>query len=158
MRRTRLVSSSASRNRPHAVLSGRFAFMTGLRPWRPYPLADHTFGRPKSYFRMMYVRALRNRVSHADHDRSNPIGGCRTKKEVAVKHKILMLVVAAMLMVAAVSPALAGHGWEPTDWWQWSEDSDWWCMGWWYHDENDDWTFESLLCYNTESGEYWSWP
>ncbi len=74
-----------------------------------------------------------------------------------MKYKILMLVVAAMLMVATAVPALAAHGWEPTGWWQW-EDSTWWCMGWWYHDENDEWTFESMLCYDTETGETWSWP
>ncbi len=135
--------------------------MTGLQPWRPYPLADHTFGRPKSYFRMMYVRALRNRVSHADHDRSNPIGGCRTKKEVAVKHKILMLVVAAMLMVAAAAPALAAHGWWWSDWEPWSEGSTWWCSWGWYHDDNEEWNFEAIVCYNTDpeaEDPWWYWP
>ncbi|MDP8951568.1 MAG: hypothetical protein M3N18_04910 [Actinomycetota bacterium] len=75
-----------------------------------------------------------------------------------MKRKILMLVVAAMLMVTTAVPALASHGWEPTNWWQWEEGSDWWCMAWWYHDEADDWTFDSMLCYNTETGDYWSWP
>ena len=75
-----------------------------------------------------------------------------------MKRKILMLVVAAMLMVAAAAPpALASHGWEPTEWWQWG-DSSWWCTGWWYHGEDEGWTFESMTCYDTETGEYWSWP
>jgi hypothetical protein len=84
-----------------------------------------------------------------------PSGVAERKRKVAVKHKILMLVVAAVLMVATVSPALASHGWEPTDWWQWG---DWWCMGWWFHDEDDEWTFESLVCYHPDTGEYWTSP
>ena len=75
-----------------------------------------------------------------------------------MRQKIVMFVVAALLMVAAAAPpALASHGWEPTDWWQWPG-SDWWCMGWWFHYEDDEWVLESLICYHPDTGEYWSWP
>ncbi len=70
---------------------------------------------------------------------------------------ILAAVAATTVTMTAASPALAKHGWEPTDWSQWG-DSTWQCMGWWHHDENDEWTFESMLCYDTETGEIWSWP
>jgi hypothetical protein len=65
--------------------------------------------------------------------------------------------VMAVMMLAAVSPAVASHGWEWTDWWQWGS-SDWWCSSGWFHDENDDWSLKAMVCFNTDTGEWWTWP
>jgi hypothetical protein len=73
--------------------------------------------------------------------------------------KLILVTVAAIavMMVAAASPALAEHGWEWTAWWQWG-DTNWWCSAAWFHDSEDEWSFESLFCFNTETGDVWTWP
>ncbi len=63
-------------------------------------------------------------------------------------------VIAAVMMVAAASPALAEHGWELTPWEQWG-DTDWWCSSIWYHDDEGNWSWEDLICWHPEHG---FWP
>jgi hypothetical protein len=76
--------------------------------------------------------------------------------------KRIMLILAtvvtmAVMIVAATAPALADHGYEWTEWWQW-RDSNWWCSTLWFHDEDDGWDQEAMFCYNVETGNIWTWP
>ncbi len=65
--------------------------------------------------------------------------------------KLILATVAAMavMMVAAVSPALADHGWWFSDWYEWG-DSDWWCYDAWEHDS--DWDYEYTACWHEDYG------
>ena len=60
----------------------------------------------------------------------------------------------AVMIVAAAAPALADHGYEWTEWWQW-RDTSWWCSTLWYHDEDHEWTMEYMFCYNVDTGRVW---
>ena len=67
------------------------------------------------------------------------------------------LVTMAVMIVAAAGPALADHGYEWTDWWQW-RDSNWWCSTLWYHDDDNEWSNGGMFCFNTRTEEVWtSW-
>jgi hypothetical protein len=63
----------------------------------------------------------------------------------------------AVMILAAAAPALADHGYEWTDWWQW-RDTNWWCSTLWAHDDDDGWDQEYMFCYNVETGNSWTWP
>jgi hypothetical protein len=67
--------------------------------------------------------------------------------------KLILATVAAMavMMVAAVSPALADHGWWFSDWWELGDDSGWWCYTAWEHEE-DGWDFEYIACWHPDHG------
>ncbi len=71
--------------------------------------------------------------------------------------KVLIATVAVLaVMVMAAAPALAGHGYEWTDWWQW-RNTDWWCTSLWYHDSHREWSLEMLVCWHPEE-DLWVWP
>ncbi len=60
--------------------------------------------------------------------------------------------VLAVMMVAAVSPALADHGLWESGWYEWG-DSGWWCYEVWEH--GWDWDLEYFVCWNEDTGEWW---
>ena len=66
------------------------------------------------------------------------------------------VVIMAMTLVAAAAPAVADHGYEWTDWWQW-RDTNWWCSTLWLH-EDGEWTQDAMFCYNVNTGNIWTWP
>ena len=87
----------------------------------------HTFGRHESYFWAMRVRDPCYKIFGASHGNgAAPEGGCRDKKGGgALKHKFLMLIVAALLVVGGALPALASHNRSPGEgpedpcYWDW---------------------------------------
>ncbi len=69
---------------------------------------------------------------------------------------VLVTVVAIAVMAASASPALARHGWEWTEWWQWGN-TNWWCSALWHHGSGGNWSFEQLVCWHPRHG-FWNWP
>ena len=66
--------------------------------------------------------------------------------------KLILATVAAMavMMVAAVSPALADHGWWFSDWYEWGDD--WWCYDAWEHEPDGEWDYEYTACWHEDYG------
>ena len=67
--------------------------------------------------------------------------------------KLILATVAAMavMMVAAVSPASAGHGLWFSNWWYWG--GGWWCYTAWEHENDGEWDYEYTACWH----RYYGW-
>ena len=75
-----------------------------------------------------------------------------------IKLIIVTAVAMAVMVGAAVSPALAVQDaleWSP--WIQWG-DSSWYCSWLWTHDTEAGWDIDRIFCYNVENADTWTWP
>ncbi len=68
--------------------------------------------------------------------------------------KLVLATVAAMvvMIVAAVSPAVADHGWWVSGWYEWGDG--WWCYEAWEHESDGEWDLEYWVCWHEDYG-FW---